>query len=255
MIKRTYKKIFSERFRINVRLYIAKITSLFYRGNQFYCNCCNKSFRKFLPKGHIKRENSKCPYCGSLERTRLLLLYLQNETNLFKEKKLKLLHFAPEKALFNIVKKLDVEYVDGDINADYARNIIDITNIQYPDNYFDLIICSHVLGHVQNEAKAIQELRRVLDKKGTALIMTLLDLNREQTYETPDVTTPEERLANYGEPDLCRLHGADFESRLQQQGFKTETIDYRKKVSADVNKRYSLGDGQREIIFKCTRNC
>lgn len=253
MIKSTYKKIFSERFRINVINNVSKIISIFYRGNKFYCNCCNKSFKKFLPKGNIRRENAKCPYCGSLERTRLLLLYLQNETDLFKKNNLKLLHVAPENALFDIITKLNIKYIDGDINAAYARNVIDITDIRYPDNYFDLIVCSHVLGHVQDEGKAIRELRRVLNDEGTALIMTLLDLNREKTYESPDIVTSEERLLNYGEPDLCRLHGADFASRLQQQGFKTETIDYGGNFSTDINRRYSLGDGQREMIFKCTR--
>jgi SAM-dependent methyltransferase len=253
MIKKIYKRLFSEKFRINIKIQFNKLTSFSYLGNQFYCNCCNKSFRKFLPKGNVKRENAQCPYCGSLERTRLLLLYLQNETGLFEKKALKLLHFAPERALFNIFKKLDIEYVDGDINPAYARNTIDITEINYPDNYFDSIICSHVLGHVPDEKKAIKELRRVLKSDGTVLVMTLLNVNIEKTYENSKIIMPKDKLIFYGEPDLCRLHGLDFGDRLQQQGFAVERIDYREKLSKEIVEKYRLGDGQREIIFKCTK--
>lgn len=256
MIKAIYKKIFSEKFRINLRINLSKITFVFYRGNQLYCNCCNKSFKKFHSKGRlVKRENAECPYCGSLERTRVLLFYLQNETDLFKKNKIKLLHFAPERTLFDVIKKLDIEYVDGDINAACARNIIDITSIPYPDNYFDIIICSHVLAHVPNEEKAIRELKRVLSKDGIALIMTLIDLNSQKTYENADVVSPEDRILHYSEPDLYRLHGLDFELRLQNQGFQTEAIDYRKHLLSSINTKYSLGDGQREIIFKCCKVC
>lgn len=253
MIKGIYKKLLPEKFRINIRFQLSKLTYFFYLGNQFYCNCCNKSFRKFLPKGNVKRENAQCPYCGSLERTRLLLLYLQNETGLFRKNAFKLLHFAPENALFSIFKELNIEYIDGDINPAYARNTIDITAIDYPDNYFDLIICSHVLGHVPDEQKAIKELRRVLKSDGTALIMTLLNLSSKETYEDSEITTAKDKLAFYGEPDLCRLHGLDFGDRLQQQGFHVERIDYRGRLSKEVVEKYRLGDGQREIIFKCTK--
>lgn len=252
MIKSLYKRILSEKTRVEIRQHQRKLLSPFYFGNRFHCNCCGKSFRKFLPKGNIKRLNAACPYCGSLERTRLLDLYLQNETQVF-HKHLKVLHFAPEPCLYHKLSQLDITYIDADINPALAHYTVDITDIPYPDNYFDLIICSHVLGHVPDEAKAIQELKRVLIPQGTALILTLLHPTLPHTLEKPGLLTAEERLKHYGEADLCRLHGQDFGDRLARQGFVVEKIDYRQHVPAAVAERNRLGDGQREIIFKCSK--
>ncbi|MGE0089139.1 MAG: class I SAM-dependent methyltransferase [Bacteroidales bacterium] len=252
MLKIIYKRLFSEQNRINFIYTFYKIRALFYYGNRYYCNCCNKKFRKFLPKGYVIRQNAKCPYCGSLERTRLLLMYLQNETEIF-HKHLKVLHIAPEKCLYNILSKLNIEYIDGDINPAYATYKIDITDIKYPDNYFDIIICSHVLGHILDENTAIYELSRVLNPNGMALILTLLNSNDEKTYENPSVISSSERLLNYGEPDLCRLHGNDFNDTLSKNGFDVTIIDYRKELETQILKRYSLGDGNRELIFKCCK--
>jgi SAM-dependent methyltransferase len=253
MIKKVYQNLVAERNRIRIRILLNRLLSPVYSGRQFYCNCCNKSFRKFLPKGNIKRYNAECPFCGSLERTRLLLLYLNYETEIFRKKNLKVLHFAPEYSLFKILKKLDIEYIDGDLNLARARNVIDITNIRFPDNYFDFIICSHVLGHVPDEDKAVRELKRVLSYTGIALIMSLINLTSDVTSEDSNIITPEEKLKFYGEPDLFRLHGLDFSSRLQKQGFTVECIDYRRRLSEETLKKHSLGDGQRELIFKCTK--
>ncbi len=253
MIKSLYQMILSERKRNNVRLFAQKLVYPFYIGNKFYCNCCGKSFRKFLSKGNIKRLNAKCPYCLSLERVRLLDLYLAKELNIYNRRQIKLLHFAPEDILFKKLSVLDIEYIDADINPAYARHIIDITNIDFKDNYFDLIICSHVLRHVPDETKAIKELFRVLNGNGIALIMTLIDFNREKTFEDAKITLPEDRLKYYGEKDLCRIHGTDFSDRLTKQGFIVERIDYREKLPKGIVLKNSLGNGERELIYKCKK--
>lgn len=253
MLKRWYKKVVPERIRLSVRMHLAKAISLFYVGGRYRCNCCNRSFRSFLAKGNIRRENAQCPYCGSLERSRLLLFYLKQETGLFDGNHRNILHFAPERSLYQILRRMGGTYIDGDINPAYATHRIDITNIPYPDNFFDLIICSHVLGHVADEKKAIGEMHRVLKEDGFALIMTLLNPDAAETMEDTTLTSSSDRLNRYGEPDLCRLHGMDFAKRLELGGFRVETIDYRKALSGEVNERYRLGDGRRELIFRCTR--
>lgn len=252
MIKQLYKQLVPEKTRIDLVLLINKLRAPLYFGTRYHCNCCNKNFRKFLPKGNIKRANAQCPYCGSLERTRLLHLYLLNETKLFNSS-LKVLHIAPERCLYTIFKKLNSEYIDGDINPAYATHVIDLTKITYTDNYFDLIICSHVLGHIPDEAKAISELRRVLKPEGEALIMTLINLDSNTTFEDKNITTASERLLNYGEADLCRLHGLDFEERLRTQGFTVTCIDYIKKLPREICIKNSLGDNRRGLIYKCTK--
>lgn len=155
--------------------------------------------------------------------------------------------------MFKIFNKLNINYIDGDINPSNANHIIDITNIQYPDNYFDIIICSHVLGHVPNETKAISEIRRVLNPNGIAIIMTLINLEAQETFEDKTITSDSGRLLNYGEPDLCRLHGIDFSERLQTQGFIVTRIDYTKQIHETINETHNLGNGSRELIFKCQK--
>ena len=254
MIKSIYKSLVSEKVRNNIRISALKLKAPLYKGGNYDCNCCGKSFRKFLPKGNVSRANAKCPYCSSLERVRVLDLFLENELRLSEKSGLKILHFAPEEVLAKKLSELkDVMYIDGDIHPAYASHVIDVTAINFPDNYFDLIICSHVLGHVPDEAKAISELHRVLKPDGDALVMTLLDLNTEKTYENSAVVTPQDRLKHYGEHDLARLHGTDFGSRLEVSGFNVERIDYRLQLPEAIQLRNSLGDGQREVIYRCRK--
>ena len=253
MIKRIYRSIIPEKKRISIRLFFEKRVVFFYKGNHFACNCCGKTFRKMKSKGNILRKNAKCPYCGSLERTRVLLFYLEKETDIFTKENCKILHFAPERCLISKLNQNNIiEYIDADINPNFANYVFDIESIPYPDNYFDYIICSHVLGHVSNEQKAIEEIYRVLNQFGKALIMTLIDRKREKTFEDTSITSSEERLKYYSESDLLRLHGLDFAQRLSRC-FKVEEIDYRKSFDDNFQKRFSLGDGNREIIFICTK--
>ena len=255
MIRSLYQKIIPEQRRIKNILLFNKVTSVFYRGNRYACNCCGKSFRKFKSKGNtlVMRKNAECPYCTSLERTRNLLFYLNRETNLFTDK-LRLLHFAPEWSLLPLFKNAkNIDYFSADINPNFAEHRVDIMNIPFADESFDFIICAHVLGHVPDEKKAITELYRVLMVDGTALISTIIDLKSSETLERNDTDTSEKRLHYYSEPDLLRLHGKDFGQRLMNGGFNVEKIDYPSFLGNETREKYSLGDGSRELIFKCTK--
>lgn len=83
MLKEFLKKIIPIKYHTLIRLKLLNLISPLYYGNSYYCPVCERDFRKFLPDGHIKRENAQCPKCGSLERHRLLWLFLQTKTNLF----------------------------------------------------------------------------------------------------------------------------------------------------------------------------
>lgn len=252
-LKKIYKQLFPEKFRIEVRFRAWQMMFPFFLGHRYSCNCCSKSFRKFHDKGNLPRKNAQCPYCGSLERTRLLLFYLKNETEIFTQSGLKILHIAPERPIFNLLKKTDAIYIDGDLNPACARHVVDATSLKYPDNFFDYIICSHVLGHIPDEAKAIKELTRVLKMTGTALFLTLINLQKYETLESGRPLTDMERIQLYGEPDLFRKHGEDFTERLAEYGFRVERIDYRIAFTPETNEKFRLGNGEREIIFKCTK--
>jgi SAM-dependent methyltransferase len=254
MIRKMARKILTEKQRIDLLMFGMRLKSLAYIGNTYYCNCCDKTFSRFLTYGNIPRRNALCPWCHSLERTRLLHCYLERETSVFKEEK-KILHFAPEWVIREKMRKSTSKkgYFSADINPALADHVVDITGITFPDNYFDLIICSHVLGHVENEALAINEMYRVLKPGGEVLVMTVIDLKNPVTLENPFFTTPSERLANYGEPDLLRLHGLDFGQRLQRDLVTVEEIDYTRKLSASENRRMSTGNRERELIFRCVK--
>ena len=60
------------------------ILDVWYRGNNFTDPINNKSYRKFLAYGYVKiRPNVLSPGTLSLERHRLIWLYLKNETDFF----------------------------------------------------------------------------------------------------------------------------------------------------------------------------
>lgn len=254
MIKSLYKKLISEKVRVKFIQKINRLFSFYYFGNKVYCNLCNQTFRKFKSKGNniIVRRNAVCPKCESLERTRVLNEFLKNETEIFL-KPLKVLHIAPEKCIYDLIKKTNCEYIDGDINPALATHQIDITDIKYSDNYFDLIICAHVLGHVPDEKKAISELYRVLNTTGKLIVQTLIGKN-SITLEDNNIILPHERLKIYGEHDLVRLHGLDFSNRLKIENTKVTTIDYKNTFTKKEQEKFCFGDGQRELIFLCKKN-
>lgn len=251
MIKAIYKKLVPLRTRNALIEYWRRSNTSKFNGNKKECVICKQTFSHMRSKE--KRPNAECPNCGSLERTRLLYLYLQNKTNAFKSQPA-ILHFAPEKSLSKILKNNNPNYIDCDIDPNLASVKVDITDIQYDDQSFDMVICSHVLAHVKNEKKGIQEICRVLKPKGFAIIMTQIN-DTEKTLEHADVDTAEKKLAAYGQDDLYRRHGRDFASRLTTINESTViAMDYRNQFSAEENDRYCLGDGSREMIYICGKN-
>jgi len=179
-------------------------------------------FRKFQPygaEGVVKRPNARCPSCGSLERQRLIALYLERRTSFFTDP-LKVLHFAPEPAFHEKFKSLsNLDYISADLISSRAMVKVDITDIPYEEHSFDVILCSHVLEHVQDDRKAMQELYRVLKPGGWALLQIPIQSSREKTYEDPSIVTPEERLKHFGQKDHVRIYGEDYKDRLASAGF------------------------------------
>ncbi|MCL2130919.1 MAG: methyltransferase domain-containing protein [Lentimicrobiaceae bacterium] len=263
MLKRIYKRLIPERQRINNRLLFNKMTSVLYRGNRYACNVCGKRFRKFksvLDMGvggeEIKlgtRENVRCPFCGSFGRSRLLLFYLQKETNIFTQKNA-LLHFAPEFGLQSIFKKTrSLTYVNGDYNAANADEQIDARSIPYPDQTFDYVICSHVLEYIRDDFKAMKEIRRVLKPDGTAFILSLIDWSNPHTCGTEPLKAAIKRFNLSSAYDSEWIYGADFADRLRQNGFHVEEIDYRLAFDEQTQQKYSLGYREDAVIFRCTK--
>lgn len=136
-----------------------------------------------------------------------------------------------------------VDYYPVDINPEHygIRDVVDITNIQYEGNFFDLIICNHVLEHIPDDAKAMSELFRVLKPSGKAIINVPFNKTLEVTLEDEKYNTPELREKYYGQFDYVRLYGKDYVKRLEKAGFYVETVYPNVNRSAHELKIYGIG--------------
>jgi SAM-dependent methyltransferase len=206
-----------------------------------------------LPYGYVKqRENVLSPSTLSLERHRLLWLYLKNETNFF-SKPLRVLHFAPEQAFYKHFRKLqNLDYTTTDLNSPLADVKADICNLPFKDNEFDFILCNHVLEHIPNDTKAMQELFRILRPGGTAILQIPQNLGRDKTFEDNSITDPKERARIFGQYDHVRVYGRDYFDKLRSIGFRVEEVNYTAKLTAEETDRYRLPKG--EIIPVCYKD-
>ncbi len=220
------------------------------RGNTYTDPIDGKSYRSFLPYGYQKqRDNVLAPGTLSLERHRLLWLYLKNETDFFTNPK-KVLHFAPEQAFYKRFRKqTNLDYTTTDLKSPLADIKADICKLPFEDNSFDFILCNHVLEHIPDDTKAMQELYRILKPGGMGIFQIPQDLQRETTFEDNAITDPKERAAVFGQYDHVRVYGRDYFDKLRSIGFKVEEADYTKKLTAEQIKRYALAPG--EIIPVC----
>lgn len=220
------------------------------KGNKYTDPIDGSSFRKFLPYGYVKqRENVLSPSTLSLERHRLLWLYLKDKTGFF-TKNLKVLHFAPEQAFYKRFRKLkNLNYTTTDLNSPLADVKADICNLPFPDNEFDFILCNHVLEHIPDDTKALNEIYRILKPGGTAILQIPQDLEREQTYEDNSITDKKTRERIFGQYDHVRVYGRDYFDKLRSIGFRVEEIDYTRYLSSEEINTYRLAPG--EIIPVC----
>ena len=210
-----------------------------YYGFRYKCPFCMAHLKMFLPFGrhfHVLKEkhvvgggyrqNMLCPICGSMDRERLLYLYLRYKTDIFK-KPVKLLHVAPESNIITVLyKKANVDYLTADLNGENVMAKIDITNIYYNDNSFDTIICNHVLEHITDDRKAMSELYRILKPGGWAILQVPMSTSLESTYEDSSIITPLERERAFGQADHVRIYARDYKQRLEQVGFAVDIFEW-----------------------------
>lgn len=237
---------------IRLSYVIRPILVFFLRGNTFTDPIDGKSFRTFLPYGYgNQRSNVLSPSTLSLERHRLLWLYLKNETTFF-TKKHKVLHFAPEQAFYKRFRKMsNLDYVTTDLNSPLADVKADICNLPFENNTFDVIFCNHVLEHILDDTKAMQELYRVLKPTGMGIFQIPQDLKRATTFEDNTITDKKERAKIFGQYDHVRIYGRDYFDKLKTIGFKVEAVDYTAKLSKEEVDRFCLAKGEIiPVVFK-----
>ena len=226
--------------------------AFFLRGSTYTDPIDGKSYRRFLPYGYAKvRENVLAPGTLSLERHRLFWLYLKNETTFFSAP-LRVLHFAPEQAFVQKFKKQkNLTYTTTDLNSPIADVKADICDLPFKDNSFDFIICNHVLEHIPDDTKAMQELYRVLAPSGTAIVQVPYDAKREITFEDDTITDQSERTRIFGQYDHLRVYGMDYFKKLSSIGFDVNALDYTSGISSDDIERYRLCKG--ELLPVCKK--
>lgn len=227
------------------------LQSLPYRGVGRWCPVCGQTSRRFATFGAPIREEARCIHCDALERHRFLWLYLERRTDLFDGRDKKVLHVAPEPCF---VARFRARLGPGYVTADFANPQtmirMDIQDIQYPDESFDVVHCSHVLEHVRDDRRAMREFRRILKPDGWAIL--LVPIVAEATFEDPSIVDPGERLKAYGDETHVRSYGPDYVERLHDAGFRTQVVAVADMFAPDKRLRMGLTPAAGEI-FHCTR--
>ncbi|MBJ6369634.1 class I SAM-dependent methyltransferase [Snuella sedimenti] len=237
-------------FLIRLSYAVRPFLEFFLKGDTYTDPIDGKSFKTFLPYGYGKqRNNVLSPSTLSLERHRLLWLYLKNNTDFF-SKHHKVLHFAPEQAFYKRFKKMEnLDYTTTDLKSPLADVKADICDLPFGDDIFDVILCNHVLEHIPNDTKAMQELYRILKPGGMAILQIPQDLSRAHTFEDNTITNKSERAKIFGQYDHVRVYGRDYFDKLRGIGFKVDEVDYTSSISQSAIEKYCLAKG--EIIPVC----
>lgn len=218
----------------------SKLVSFFYKGENYQCPICQQKFRKFLPYGNKGIDNRLCPSCLSLERHRLIWLFLEKKTDFF-TKKARFLHIAPEQPFLNRFKQLsNLEYITADLESPIADVKLDIQNMPFGENEFDIVMANHVLEHIPDENKAFSEIYRILKNGGWCILQVPLDPNKSETYEDKSITSPKMREIHFGQYDHLRLYGLDYPEKIKKAGFSVETIDLISELSIELAHYYRL---------------
>ena len=239
---------------IKLSLAFQKISGWLYAGSRYEDPINGKSYRTFLPYGYsgiAKRKNVLSPGTMSLERHRLLWLYLKAKTDFFTAPH-KMLHIAPEQCFYKIFKSMpNLEYITGDYNSPIADVHFDLHHAPFPDNSFDVVFCNHVLEHVENAAQCMSELYRIMKPGGWGIFQVPLDATREKTLEDPSINSPKDRERYYWQKDHMRLFGRDYGEQLAAAGFKVTEDHFSETLPPHLVDRYRIPAG--EVIYFCRK--
>lgn len=215
------------------------------------CPVCDGKFQKFKPYGANNCPNACCPQCGTVERHRLLWLYLIRKRNILSEN-LKLLDIAPTKGISNKLKSLpNINYLSIDLTSPLAMKHMDLTALELPDNSYDCVLCYHVLEHIPDDRKAIREILRVLKPGGWAILQVPIKKRLEKTHEGAHIQDPAERKRLFGQEDHVRYYGLDYKDKLAEEGFIVNVDEFAKTLSDEEIEKYRMM--RDEEIYFCSK--
>ncbi len=219
----------------------------FWQHTERTCPICGFEGR-FRPLGlYYVRPDALCPSCDSLERHRQLALHIEDNPHLFSPEK-NVLHFAPEPSIKNLIKQRVKHYTTTDLYSEDVDKAWNIEDIDCDDNSFDVVLCSHVLEHVETN-KALAEIHRILRPNGLALLMVPICEGLDETYTDESIVTEHDRWTHFQQKDHTRVFGRDFREMILRAGFSlTEKV----AKGEDVVK-YGLVLGERIFIAEAIK--
>jgi SAM-dependent methyltransferase len=242
-IKKIIKAILPQNFMYKHEMKFRSLYYLFYRGEKYHCNICNHGLKGFI---QTHDGDKLCPRCGSLARNRRLYDVLQKG---YLKNDITVLDFSPSRNLYRVLKKNgSIKYISSDFAGEFLSDQhYDITHIDLPDQCIDLIICYHILEHIDNDGKAMTELHRVLKVDGTCILQT--PFKEGDIYEDPLIQTSEERLKHFGQADHVRIYSVNgLKNRLSLSGFQVHVKEFVEKAD---NK---YGFREKEYILVVQKN-
>lgn len=257
-LKIRIKKLIPFSFAKKLRGFWQKILGFYYKGSKYYCPYCQHSSRKLLPAG-LKmtiydelevagsgyRKNCTCPRCFSIDRDRLIYIFMKNKTDIFSNK-LKILHIAPEPSIKSMLRSLpNIDYHAGINYRDsfyFSKDIIqlDLTNIYYKNNEFDVVICNHVLQFIQDDKKAISEIYRILKPGGMAILQVPISLKLDETLEDEYFIMPEDHEKHFFQFEKVRIYARDYKNRLENAGFTVKIYNPTKEKWIEDIDKYAI---------------
>ena len=233
--------------------WIIPIVGILYVGRGRRCPICGSQRRRFMPYGYVRsREDALCPLCLSLERHRMIWLWISRNTTL-EERRPRLLHIAPEVSLMREFRRVysgTEKYTTADLESPLADMHFDIQHIPLDAESVDVVICNHILEHVEDDRKAMREIYRVLSHGGWAVMLVPEDRSRATTFEDDTITDPQQRTALFGQYDHRRVYGRDYDARLCEAGFRVERHSPREMFGDEECSTYSLGSDDLVVVYK-----
>jgi SAM-dependent methyltransferase len=248
LLKKIFKSIVPASLIDKLTPSVREIYSKFYTGSNVFCSICERSYRKF-----ILLDNNRdllCPGCGSLPRYRLLNVLLKKKHNL-QQDKLNILHFSPAKSLKRKLKNFkNLNYITCNYNTSSEDKDINITSINEPSHYFDMVICFHVLEHINEDLLAMDELYRILKTNGVAYIQT--PFKEGDIYENASITSAEDRVKHFGQDDHVRVYSIQgLSARLKHAGFNVNTLKATEICDQSMITHYGIIE--EDVIFECRK--
>ena len=241
------KAAIPSRYRYAARQAFLRVSAVTNAGNRVECPCCGKHMRKFA---RFHGVHDQCPGCGSLMRQRAIQLYLR-DVLCVPERQYDVLHVGPGPALVRWFRSLDaLRYVTLDLDSPLAMVRGDATKLPFGDESFELLVCLHVLEHIEDDRAAMREFVRVLAPGGRAVIQ-VPPSDLDETFEDPELTTPEERERAFRQWDHVRICGRDYGDRLRGAGFDVGEVDYVEWLEQSQRTTYGLRTG--EPFYLCTK--